>query len=147
MAQGAHHPQNIGDQRLGQPPPLVLPADGHPVQPAAAGAVPPGDVLVGGGGCHLLPGGVLHKDHPAAQGVLPAAVVPLPDLRPLGIAGQFPGGALDADPGVPVPGAEKDEPEALGEGIPGNTVQIALQKKLVIPDTGVVIVKTHCGLL
>ena len=113
------------------------------MQPAAAGPVPPGDVLIRGGRGYLFPGGVLHEDHPAAQGVLPAAVVFVPDLHPLGVTGQFPGGTLDVDPAVPVPGTEKGEPEALGERNLGNAVQIALQKKLVIFDTGVVIVKTH----
>ena len=143
VAQCAHHAQHVGDQRLGQAPALVFPPDGHPVQPAAAGLVPSGNVLIRGGRGHLLPGGILHKDHPAAQAGLVGGVIRLPGRQPLLPGGEFLGGFLNVDPAVPVPGAVEYKAVPLRQRDRGKRIQVPLQKELVIADAGVVIVKLH----
>ena len=85
IPQTPHNVQHVGNQRLGQPPALEVPADRHPVQPAAAGLVPSRDINVGGGGGNLFPGGIFHENHPLGEEVLAGSDIPIYLVDPDGI--------------------------------------------------------------
>ena len=143
VAQCAHHAQHVGDQRLGQAPALVLPPNRHPVQPAAAGLVLSGGIDIGRSRSNLLPGGILYKDHPAAQAGLIGGVIHFPSCQPLLPGRKFLGGFFNINPDVPVPRAIECKAVPIRQGKHGKRIQIPLQKELIMPDAGVVIVKLH----
>ena len=141
VAQPPHDVQHMDDQRLRQALSLMLPADGYPVEPAGAGSVPAGDVVVGRGGGHLSALRILHEYHTVQEGLLPAAVISVPGLQTLLVGGEFLCGLLDVNPGVPVPRLIEDETVAVRKGMTGEIVQILLQQQFVVFYPAVMIVE------